>query len=155
MDDINQTSTVDTRRLLQACAGRIACTIASTVLQHIRRKANARLDRRIQRWHSQRSFEARARLDLPTFGLRTTQAAVAGLSNSGRSMVWQALRIAIEMFSNGVRLVTQALALIDVLQGHGDERLLTWMTLAAESLTLFQPNLGTRVNLGELSGMFS
>lgn len=70
-------------------------------------------------------------------------------------MVWQALRIAIEMFSNGVRLVTQALALIDVLQGHGDERLLTWMTLAAESLTLFQPNLGTRVNLGELSGMFS
>lgn len=153
MDDINQTSTVDTQRLFLACAGRIACTIATTVLQHIRRKANVKLDRRIQRWHARRAFEARARLDLPTFTLQTTQSALSGLSGGSHSMVWQALQMAIEMFSNGVRLVTQTMALFDVLQGHGEERSLTWMTLAVESLTLI-PRLRTGINFGEFSDVY-
>ena len=65
-------------------------------------------------------------------------------------MVWQALQMTIELFSNGVRLVTQTIALIDVLRGHSEERLLTWMTLAAESLTLL-PHFGDRVDTGEPS----
>ncbi|PIL30024.1 ATP-binding cassette transporter [Ganoderma sinense ZZ0214-1] len=146
MDDINQTSTVDTQRLFQACAGKIACTIASSVLEQIRRKANVKLDRRIQQWHARRSFEARARLDLPTFSLQSTQTALAGLSSGGHSMIWQGLQMTIGMFTTGVRLVTQTIALIDVLRGHDQERLLTWITLAAESLALL-PQLSVRASL--------
>ncbi|KAM5536356.1 hypothetical protein V8D89_009954 [Ganoderma adspersum] len=136
MDDITQTSSVDTQQLFLACAGRVACTIASGVLQHIRQKTELKLERQIRRWHAQRSFEARARLDLPTFSLQTTQATLSMLPTGSYSMMWQALHTTIEMFGHGVRVVTQTVALVDVLRGHGEEQLLTWMTLGVELLTL-------------------
>lgn len=148
MDDITQTSTVDTRQLFLACAGRIACTIASGVLQQIRENTNAKLERRIRRWHAQRSFEARARLDVPTFSLQTTQAALSMLPTGSYSMMWQALHTTIEMFGHGVRVVSQTLALVDILRGHGEEQYLTWMTLGVEMLTLV-PQLNDSSNFGK------
>ena len=148
MDHISQTSSVDTQQLFLACAGRIACTIATRVLQHVRQKTELKLERKIRRWHAQRSFEARARLDLPTFSLQTTQAALSMLPTDSYSMMWQALRTTIEMFGHGVRVVTQTAALVDVLRGHGEEQLLTWMTLGVELLTLV-PYLKSSSNFGK------
>ena len=135
-EEINETSSVDTQQLFRVCAGRIACTVARMALQKISRRVERTLNRRIRRWHASQVFAASARLDLPTFRLRSAQSRLTRLSTRRQSFLWQAINKTLLIFSGGLRLGAQTFALTKALSGHREEQLLTWTTMAAESLIL-------------------
>ena len=137
MEEINKTSKVDTRKLFNAIVGRIACTVISAILNRIKFRASIALDRWIARWYAREAFEATARLDLPTFGLRGAQSRL-GTIRGGHSVLWSSLHRTIEIFSTMLQFGTQTMALANTLRGYEGERLLTWATLAMEAITVYR-----------------
>ena len=142
---------MDTQQLFRVCAGRIACTIATMALQNISGRVNRTLNRRIRRWQASQVFAASARLDLPTFRLRSAQSRLTRLSTRRQSFLWQAINKTLLIFSGGLRLGAQTFALTKALSGHREEQLLTWTTMGAESLVLFPYFFNFRRNTGELA----
>ena len=150
-EEISQTSLVDTKELIFVCTGRIACTIASMALQKISWRAERILNRRIRRWQATEVLAAYARLDVPTSSLRAAQGRLQGLSLGNHSFLWQVVSMTVSLFSTGLRLGAQTVALTNALSGHSEEQLLTWTTMGAESLVLFPYFFSFRSNTGELA----
>ena len=139
MEGAVATRTVDTELLLWICAGRIACTIASMVLGHVRERAQKKLNARIRRWFAVRTFEATARLDVPTFNLTSVQnqLGTAG-GNSHYSVVWQTMQMGMEIVSTATNLGAQVFALMSMLRGGGDGRGMAFATLVAETVPMLR-----------------
>ena len=135
MEGAVATRTVDTELLLGICAGRIACTIASMVLGHVRERAQKKLNARIRRWYALHSFHARARLDLPTYAQSSVQRQVSDASDNmwGQTVVWQTLELATDIVSAATQLVASSAVLFQVLKDQPDGAVLATLTLFGET----------------------
>ena len=139
MEGAVATGTVDTELLLGICAGRIACTIASMVVGHVRQRAQKKLNARIRRWFALRAFEAKARLDVPTFNLTGVQNQLAAASgDSHYSVVWQTMQMGMEIVGTTTKLGTQMFALLSTLRGDDDGRVMVLATLVAETVPMLR-----------------
>ncbi|KAI0716185.1 P-loop containing nucleoside triphosphate hydrolase protein [Cerioporus squamosus] len=133
-----ETRTIDTHQLLLICAGRLACTFARLVLYNTLTKAENTLNARIRRWFSLHQFRACARLDLPTYGRTEVRSQLAASSDDyyGRTVVWQTLKMAMEIVSTTAQLVAESFVLVNALRGQTDGLLLAGVTMISETVPL-------------------
>ena len=133
-----ETRTIDTRHLLLICAGRLACTLAQLVLNNTTTTAENTLNARIRRWFAQHQFDAYARLDLPTYGRTDVQSKLAQSSDDyfGRTVVWQTLKMSMEIVSAVAQLGAEAYVLVNALKGQRDGLLLAGVTMLSETVPL-------------------
>ena len=66
MDAAVKSGSLDLRRIISICVGRVACTIAQILLNAFRDRAQSTLDERVRRRFLLYAFIACARVDLPT-----------------------------------------------------------------------------------------
>lgn len=133
-----ETRTIDTHQLLLICGGRLACTFAHIVLYNILTKAENTLNARIRRWFSLHQFRAYARLDQPTFGRTEVQSQLSASSDDhfGRTVVWQTLKMVMEIVSTTAQLGAESFVLLNALRGQSDGLLLAVVTMISETVPL-------------------
>ncbi|TFK83989.1 P-loop containing nucleoside triphosphate hydrolase protein [Polyporus arcularius HHB13444] len=138
MESAIETRTIDTHQLLLICAGRLACTFAHIVLHNILTKAENTLNARIRRWLSLHQFRAYARLDQPTFGRTEVQSQLAASSDDyfGRTVVWQTLKMVMEIVSTTAQLAAESFVLVKALRSQNDGLLLAGVTMISETVPL-------------------
>ncbi|RPD56250.1 HlyB/MsbA family ABC transporter [Lentinus tigrinus ALCF2SS1-7] len=138
MEGAIETRTIDTHGLLLICAGRLACTLVQLVLNNTSTKAENTLNARIRRWFSQHQFSAYARLDLPTYGRTEVQSKLAASADDyfGRTVVWQTLRMMMDIVSAVAQLGAEAYVLFNALKGQRDGLLLAGVTMISETVPL-------------------
>ena len=149
-----ETRTVDKDELFRICASRIACDVAihilSVISTHVIRHP---LQSRILRWYDVRLFQARARLDVPTYETTNVQRQLDDASsiNYGQSVAFQTLQMAVRITRTLAQLGAQVLVLLRVLSGQPDGILLAVLTITSQTvhwisaMKLFEPSRGTFV----------
>lgn len=118
---------VDKNLLIRVASGRVACTIASRVINHYQNKVQIPLNKRIKQYYSTHIFHSMARLDVPTFDDPAVQRQLeSAWSTSGRSSVcWETVQMFSGVISTLIRLFSQVSVLVTVLHDQRDGALLT------------------------------
>ncbi len=121
-------------RLLFVCAGRIACTIATMLLEDVKYRAETKINCRIRKWFAQRSFRAYARLDVPTFSdgtlSRTSSRPLRRISLAERRYGIESLRMVTDFVSRCTALGAQTFVTFNALKEQRDGPLLARTTAA-------------------------
>ena len=135
MEVAMDTHAVDKGEMLKICAGRMACAVVMHLLDmiscHIIRQP---LTSRILRWYDVRLFQARARLDLPTYGFTNVQRQLDDASsiNLGRSVAYQTLQTAVSVVKTIAQMVAQAIILGRVLGRQRDGTLPATLAISSQ-----------------------
>lgn len=101
--------TVNKRRLVYITGARLCVPIICHLLSYGKRRVGKTLEDRIRVHCLGYTFEARARLDVPTFEDPIIE---RKLNNTNFPVVWQCLNALIELLSGWVRLVSELSVLI-------------------------------------------
>ena len=94
-------------------------------------RLEAPLNSRLRRWYSERSFDAYARLDLPTFSDPTVKRRLEATGDSywGKTVVWLTLQMVTDILGSAIQLIANAFVLFDVLHKQQDGALLVVLSL--------------------------
>ena len=135
MDAAVKSGSLDLRRIIGICVGRVACTIAQILLNAFRDRAQSTLDERVRRRFLLYAFIACARVDLPT-SERTEVRRDLNVTGDGYqgAPVWNALKSLADVLGVGVQVSAQAWALWDALRGQPSGRLMAVFTLLSETI---------------------
>ncbi|KAI8983177.1 P-loop containing nucleoside triphosphate hydrolase protein [Trametes punicea] len=125
------TRTVDKDILFRICLGRIACTIGQRLLSHARQELRQPLSRRLKQQYSLHLFQARARLDLPTFEDPLVRRQLEEASSTSGSIAWDTLVMASGIASTAIQVVSQVSVLARVLGAQQDGVLLAILSFSA------------------------
>ncbi|EGO19480.1 hypothetical protein SERLADRAFT_453452 [Serpula lacrymans var. lacrymans S7.9] len=123
---------VDKQLLLHVAAGRIACTIASRLLQYARGRLALPLNMRIKQYYSTHIYHSMARLDVPTYEDPAVQRQLeAAWSTSWNSSVaWETIQMTSTVFTIALRLISQLSVLFAVLRDQRDGPLLAVLSFS-------------------------
>lgn len=96
--------------------------IVQHLLSYGRRQVNKKLENRIRTHYSRYTctFEAYARLDVPSFNDPVNRQQLEEIAQKRMSIAWKSLEILTELFSTAVLLLSQAYVLFSVLREHKD-----------------------------------
>ncbi|KAH7911825.1 P-loop containing nucleoside triphosphate hydrolase protein [Hygrophoropsis aurantiaca] len=128
---------VDKHVLLNVAGGRVACSIATRLLQYFRSRLGIPLNIRIKQFYSTHIFHSMARLDVPTFEDPAVQRQLeAAWSTSWQtSVAWETVQITFTVVTTAIRLISQLSVLFSVLRDQRDGPLLAALSF---SQSLFQ-----------------
>ncbi|KAJ6573835.1 P-loop containing nucleoside triphosphate hydrolase protein [Mycena vulgaris] len=127
---------VDRHLLLQVAASRLICAAATRLLNHGQGLLYRPLNERIRQHYAVQSFQARARLDVPTYSDSAVQRQLDDSSTSSRtSVAWNNVLTTLQLFATGIELVSQFSVLINMLRDQRDGPLLATLSFGH---TLFQ-----------------
>ena len=120
------------------CLGKIACILAEVAIRKIKTRAQTRLQLRLRLQSSLLAFIAAARLDVPTSERAELQESLcrAEYNSFDQTAALTALTMAAGIVGTGIRVGSQAFALMKVLKGKPDAGWMTAATLAVEMLPL-------------------
>ncbi|KAK7064847.1 ABC transporter related protein [Favolaschia claudopus] len=134
--------TVDRGVLFQVAASRLICNAITRLLNHGQALIYRPLNERIRRHYSVHTFQARARLDVPTFSDSAVQRQLDNITTSSRtSIAWNNVQQILHLLSTGVELVSQFSVLYNLLQDQRDGILLATISFGH---TLFRRNFDQR-----------
>ncbi|KAM5537530.1 hypothetical protein V8D89_008857 [Ganoderma adspersum] len=125
-----ETRTVDADALFHICVGRVACSVARRILNHVLSELRGPLSRRLKAQYSLHLFRARARLDLPTFEDPLVQRQLEEASSTSGSIAYDTLVMGAGIVSTLVQVVSQVSVLASVLGGQRDGILLALLSFA-------------------------
>ncbi|OJA13412.1 hypothetical protein AZE42_05944 [Rhizopogon vesiculosus] len=134
-----ETRTVDTTVLIHVAAGRIACTIASRILQYAKSRITFPLNMSIKQFYAGHIFRSMARLDVPTFEDSITQRQLqsAWTAPWGSSVAWATVQMATGIVMTVIRLVSQLSVLFAVLREQQDGPLLAVLSFSQSLFTWY------------------
>lgn len=112
--------TVDKSSLIYIAGARLGVSIVRRLLLYGRRRGGETLERRIRAHYSGYTFEAYARLDVPTFSDPIIQRQLDNVTGGRSSVAWESLQMLTELISTLVQLVSQISVLFAVLREHND-----------------------------------
>ncbi|KAH7926211.1 P-loop containing nucleoside triphosphate hydrolase protein [Leucogyrophana mollusca] len=118
--------TVDKHVLFSVAAGRVACSVATRLLQYCRSRLGLPLNMRIKQFYSTHIFHSMARLDVPTFEDPAVQRQLeAAWSTSWHtSVAWETVQMTSAVVTTAIRLISQLSVLFGVLRDQRDGPLL-------------------------------
>ncbi|KAG1829492.1 P-loop containing nucleoside triphosphate hydrolase protein [Suillus variegatus] len=132
-----ETRTVDTTVLIHVAIGRVACTVATRLLQYARSRIVIPINMSIKQFYAGHIFHSMARLDVPTFEDSAIQRQLesAWASPWGTSVAWETVQSSTNVVMTVIRLVSQISVLFTVLREQQDGPLLAILSF---SQSIFQ-----------------
>lgn len=125
-----ESRTVDKNFLLHVSIGRIACAITERLLDYAKRSISFPLQARLKQHYAVHLFQARARLDLPTFEDPAVQRQLEDASGTSRgSIAWTTFQMISTAGSTAVQIVSQTTVLARILREQQDGPLLASISL--------------------------
>lgn len=122
--------TVDKSLLAHMTLGALGCKLAERLLEAARSKVSLPLQDRINKHYAVRLFEARARLDLPTFDDSAVQRQLDSASSvNGQGVAWGTISMVSGLVSTFLKIATQVTVLATVLKSQRDGLLLAVLCL--------------------------
>ncbi|KAG2364745.1 hypothetical protein BDR07DRAFT_1450146 [Suillus spraguei] len=132
-----ETRTVDTAVLIHVAVGRVACTVATRLLQYARSRIVIPINMSIKQFYAGHIFHSMARLDVPTFEDSAVQRQLesAWASPWGTSVAWETVQGSTNVVMTVIRLLSQISVLFTVLREQQDGPLLAILSF---SQSIFQ-----------------
>ncbi|KAG1825441.1 P-loop containing nucleoside triphosphate hydrolase protein [Suillus subaureus] len=132
-----ESRTVDTTVLIHVAVGRVACTVATRLLQYARSRIVIPINMSIKQFYAGHIFHSMARLDVPTFEDSAVQRQLesAWASPWGTSIAWQTIQSSTNVVMTVIRLLSQISVLFTVLREQQDGPLLAVLSF---SQSIFQ-----------------
>ncbi|KAK7688165.1 hypothetical protein QCA50_008535 [Cerrena zonata] len=121
-----ETRTVDKNLLMQITLGVILCKLIMRLLRWVKLKLQWPLSSSLKQHFTTHLFEARARLDVPTFENEAIQAQLEAASTGGGhfSIAWGTFTMLLGVFTTAVQLISQVSVLWHTLSSQMDGHLL-------------------------------
>ena len=117
--------TVDRALLFRMTAGTLACKFVERLLEYARLRVSQPLQARLNKHYAMHLFEARARLDVPTFDDPAIQRQIdSAASVNGQGVAWGTITMVSGLATTLLKVVTQVGVLAGVLKGQRDGILL-------------------------------
>ena len=135
MEHAVETGTVDPKQIVLACAGRIACTFAATVIRKIMVEAHLKINTRIQRSNAIQAFAFQAQLDVPTSespDIMQINKTLLSSECTGVTALWSAVCEVVCIVSSGVQLSGQCVMLLSLLSGQRRAMLAAMLPLVSQ-----------------------
>lgn len=132
-----ETRAVDTTVLIHVAVGRVACTVATRLLQYARSRIVIPINMSIKQFYAGHIFHSMARLDVPTFEDSAVQRQLesAWASPWGTSVAWETVQSSTNVVMTVIRLLSQISVLFAVLREQQDGPLLAILSF---SQSIFQ-----------------
>ena len=111
---------VDKVLLTRVAGSRIAVAVVKRLLRYARSRSGEVLGKRIRTHYSGHTFEAYARLDVPTFDNPIIQRQLDEIAGGRTSVAWESLKMLMDLASNVVLLASQMSVLGAVLREQRD-----------------------------------
>lgn len=122
--------TLDKVLLMRVTTGLISVKIASRLLSHAKMRVEYPIQMRLKQFYSVHLFNARARLDVPTFDDEAIQRQLDTTNlRHGQSVAWTTLSMLFSLASALIRLVSQVSIVWQVLRNQPDGPLLAALSL--------------------------
>ncbi|KAJ7671929.1 P-loop containing nucleoside triphosphate hydrolase protein [Mycena rosella] len=133
---------VDRHLLIQVAASRLLCAAINRLLLHGQALLYRPLNEKIRQHYAVQTFQARARLDVPTYADSAVQRQLDNSSTSSRtSIAWNNVLTTLHLVSTGIELVSQFSVLISMLRDQRDGPLLATLSFGH---TLFRKRTSQR-----------
>jgi hypothetical protein len=127
---------VDTHLLTQIAGGRVLCAAAEQILEAASWKVSTALNGRIRQFYSAHIFHSVARLDVPTWDDPVVSAQIdAVVPKDSNTIAWAAITSLVQTGSTFVRLFSQTVVLVGVLQEQRDGILLSLLSFSGDAFT--------------------
>ncbi|KAG1746810.1 P-loop containing nucleoside triphosphate hydrolase protein [Suillus lakei] len=141
------TRTVDTTVLIHVAVGRVACTVATRLLQYARSRIVIPINMSIKQFYAGHIFHSMARLDVPTFEDSAVQRQLesAWASPWGSSVAWQTVQSSTNVVMTVIRLLSQISVLFAVLREQQDGPLLAILSFSQSIFQWYSTSKGIRV----------
>ncbi|KAG1725553.1 P-loop containing nucleoside triphosphate hydrolase protein [Suillus paluster] len=137
-----ETRTVDTTVLIHVAVGRVACTVATRLLQYARSRIVIPLNLSIKQFYAGHIFHSMARLDVPTFENSAVQRQLESTWASpwGSSVAWETIQMSTSIVMTVIRLLSQVSVLFAVLREQQDGPLLAILSLSQSIFHWYSTN---------------
>jgi hypothetical protein len=120
---------VDRRDLFKVALSRLVCAAISRLLTHAGLLLYRPLNDRIKQHYALQTFQARARLDVPTYADSAVQRQLDESTTSSRtSIAWNSVLSTLHLLSTAIELVTQFSVLFNMLRDQRDGPLLATLS---------------------------
>jgi hypothetical protein len=135
---------VDTAVLIQVAVGRVACSIASRILQYVQSRIMTPLNMSIKQFYARHIFRSMARLDVPTFEDPAVQRQLDATRSTpwSSSVAWSTVCMTTGIAMTVIRLVSQLSVLFTVLREQQDGPLLAILSFSQSLFDWYNARLG-------------
>ena len=129
--------------------GTLGCKLVERVLEHARSLVTFPLRARLNSHYTVRIFEARARLDVPTFDDPASQRQLDSASSvNGQGVAWGTISMVSSLVSTFLKIVTQVSVLAEVLKHQPDGLLLAILCVAPSMTDYLKRQTGSFIGHG-------
>jgi hypothetical protein len=149
-----ETRTVDTTVVIHVAVGRVACAIASYLLQHMQNVIKIPINISIKQLYASHIFHSMARLDLPTF----TDSSVQNQLNfafhhrvMGNSLAWDTINGLTKLATMVTGRLSQLFVMSRVLRKQHDGPLLVILGLSQSAIRWYRTQRHPSLGLGSRS----
>lgn len=111
---------VDKALLARVASARFAVSVARRLLNHMKSRFSETLEKRIRAHYSGYTFEAYARVDVPTFDDPIIQRQLDEVAGGRTSVAWESLQMLTDLVANIIQLASQVSVLLAVLKEQRD-----------------------------------
>jgi hypothetical protein len=141
---------VDTTVLIHVAVGRVACTVATRLLQYSRSRIVIPINMSIKQFYAGHIFHSMARLDVPTFEDSAIQRQLesAWASPWGTSVAWETVQSSTNVVMTVIRLLSQMSVLFTVLREQQDGPLLAILSFSQSIFQWYSTSKGVFGSLG-------